>query len=279
MPAGRAEGVTKLTSRNGNDLTLSFPELYGAFADALGGMGVLDGEIVVLNEKGRPDFSLIQVRHQLRPRRELLKTHPAVFYAFDLLMLGRRMLLREPYERRRELLEGLTPSDSPNAVITPAYRDVDPEKLLTIARTQHLEGIVAKAVRSPYLPGQRSHSWIKRPLIDTLDVVICGWRSGRSTRTDSLGSLVLGTRDEHGRLRLVGDVGSGFSQQALKDLVKLLRVIPRSTSPFPDPIPPEYALGTHWVEPKLLGEVAFRAWTRDGRMRHVSWRGLRGVDR
>ncbi|MEV4604937.1 hypothetical protein AB0K15_47285 [Amycolatopsis sp. NPDC049253] len=92
-----------------------------------------------------------------------------------------------------------------------------------------------------------------------------------------MGSLVLGTRDEHGQLRLVGNVGSGFTQQAVTDLATLLSVIPRSTSSFADSVPPEYARRTHWMEPKILGEVTFRAWTREGRMRHVSWRGLRGL--
>ncbi|WIX76033.1 non-homologous end-joining DNA ligase [Amycolatopsis carbonis] len=271
-------GITKLTSRNGNDLTRSFPDLDGIFADTLGGrVGVLDGEIVVLNETGRPDFGLLQLRHQLRPRRELLQRHPAAFYAFDLLMLGREMLLHEPYERRRELLVGLGPFATARTVITPAYRDVDPQRLLEVAREHHLEGLVAKRVTSHYLPGRRSRDWIKRPLINTLDVVVCGWRPGRGSRAHMVGSLVLGAREKGGRLRLVGDVGSGFTRHTLDDLERLLSRIGRPDSPFTEHVPAEYARETRWVEPLIVGEVAFRSWTREGRMRHVSWRGFRGV--
>lgn len=193
-------------------------------------------------------------------------------------MLGRKMLIGEPYEKRRELLQALHPLEDAHAVITPAYRDVDPQQLLTIAREHQLEGLVAKKIGSHDLPGRRSHSWIKHPLIRTQDLLVCGWRPGHGSRADTVGSLVLGAHDQHGQLRLVGDVGSGFTRQALVELDRLLAQIPRETSPFAHPVPPEYAHGTQWVEPVLVGQVAYRSWTREGRLRRVAWRGFRPAD-
>jgi bifunctional non-homologous end joining protein LigD len=173
-----SSGVTKLTSRLGNEITAVYPDLHGVLTDALAGRaGVFDGELVVLGQDGRPDFHHMQFRHQRGPTPELLRTAPVTFIVFDLLRLGEEMLLTAPYTRRRELLAGLPVTSSRVAV--PRHftaEDIDPNELLAVVEEQGLEGLVAKRLESRYHPGQRSLEWRKHPLIQTQEVIICGWR-------------------------------------------------------------------------------------------------------
>lgn len=274
-----ATGTTRLTSRNGNDLTPTYPELAQAGPGPLAGRSaVLDGEIVALGPDGSPDFGRLQRRHQRRhPGRELLAEIPVVYFAFDLLALDGERLLSQPYRRRRAALEAL-PDDATGRIAVPPVHlgaDADPGQLLAVAERHGLEGLVAKRLDSPYLPGRRSPRWVKTPLVRTVEVVVGGWQAGAGRRTGTVGSLLVGARDEDGRLRYVGHVGSGFSEAVLADLDTRLAGLSRTRSPFAEPVPRERARLAHWVEPRLVGEVAFRAWTREGRLRQPSWRGLR----
>lgn len=270
------DGTTMLTSRNGNDFTAAYPELRGVFGDGLGGRAaVLDGEIVALDEYGRPDFTLLQNR-RAHPQ-------PVSYFAFDLLRFGDAHLVQEPYRYRRELLTQLTPADPHRLAIPPSYghaelseRGLTPRGLLDIAATSQLEGLMAKLSVSKYYPGRRSPIWLKYPLIQTHEVVIGGWRSGRGRRTGVPGALLLGAHDPvTGDLLYIGDVGTGFTERALEDLGELLTPLDRPSSPFADEVPRDRARGAHWVEPRLTGEVVYRRFTRDRRLRHTAWRGLR----
>ncbi|MGK5532964.1 non-homologous end-joining DNA ligase [Streptomyces sp. URMC 129] len=277
-PGGRA----RLTSRNGIDVTASYPELGDAARAALGGRAaVLDGEIVALDERGRPDFGLLQRRHQRRrPGAALLAAAPAVFFAFDLLLLDGEWLIAEPYERRRAALTALAGSrDAAAGLAVPRHytgaEGLGPRDLLGVAERNGLEGLIAKRLDSPYQPGRRSRMWIKKPLVRTQEAVVGGWQPGDGRRSGTVGSLLLGAHDEAGRLRFIGHVGSGFTEAALTDLLGRLTPLARRASPFDEPVPREHARTARWVEPRLVGEIAFRAWTRDGRLRQPSWRGLR----
>ncbi|MDT0266469.1 non-homologous end-joining DNA ligase [Streptomyces sp. DSM 44915] len=274
-----ADGGTRLTSRNGNDLTPSYPELARLAPGPLAGRSaVLDGEIVALGPGGGPDFGRLQRRHQRRrPDAGLLAEVPVVFFAFDLLVLGGQRLLAEPYRRRRAALTGLPADPTGRLVVPPAYRgpEADPAELLRVARQHGLEGLVAKRLDSPYQPGRRSPLWVKTPLVSTVEVVVGGWQAGGGRRTGTVGSLLVGAYDAAGRLAYVGHVGSGFSEAVLTDLTTRLTGLARAGSPFDGPVPGPRARLAHWVEPRLVGEVAFRAWTREGRLRQPSWRGLR----
>lgn len=270
------DGTMLLTSRNGNDLTLDYPELAGMLTDTLDGRAaVIDGEVVALDEQGHPDFALLQNRRA--------RARGVSYFAFDLLLLGDTPLLREPYSRRRELLERLTPANPNVVAIPPSYRHADlvaagqtPRGLLDVAVQAHLEGIVAKIVTSQYYPGRRSSVWTKYPLIRTQEVVIGGWRQGQGRRAGTLGALLLGAHEEAtGRLVYIGDVGTGFTDQMLDDLRRRFAPLARSTSPFATEVPRDHARGAHWVEPKLVGEVTYRRFTTEGRLRHTAWRGLR----
>jgi bifunctional non-homologous end joining protein LigD len=270
-------GTTKLTSRLGNEITNVYPDLHGVLADALAGRSaVLDGELVVLGQEGRPDFHLMQFRHQRGPTADLLRTAPVTYIVFDLLELGDEVLLTAPYTERRALLADL-PVANPRVAVPRHFTadDIDPNELLAVVAEQRLEGLVAKRLESRYHPGQRSRDWIKRPLIKTQEVLVGGWRPGKGNRSGRIGGLLLGAHDEEGRLRYVGDVGTGFSERALDDLLDLLTALATSKSPFQDEVPADRRRDVHWVEPRLVGQVVYRQFTSDHRLRHTAWRGLR----
>ena len=264
----------QLTSRLGNDVTAGYPELAGIAAVAGGRPVLLDGEIVVLDAAGRPNFGLLQDRMHVRhPTPELRQRIPVSFYAFDLLHLDGASLLASPYDERRALLAQL--DSVPRVLVPPSYSDVDGGQLLEIARGHGLEGVVAKRRAGRYEAGRRSPAWVKTALSHTQEVLVGGWTAGEGRRTGTFGSLLLGAHDADRRLRYLGHVGTGFRDAVLDDLMARLRPLARRTSPFDEPVPREHARHARWVEPVLVGEVEYRLITRDGRLRHASWRGLR----
>ena len=151
----------------------------------------------------------------------------------------------------------------------------DPAALHAFTAGLGLEGIVCKRVDSPYRPGIRSPEWRKVKHQRTQEVVLGGWLPGQGARTGELGALLLGIRDPQAALlRFVGRVGTGFDTATRRDLLARLRPLTTARSPFTD-IPAAEARAATWVEPTLVGEVAFGEWTLHGRLRHPSWRGLR----
>ncbi|GIM93645.1 non-homologous end-joining DNA ligase [Paractinoplanes toevensis] len=268
-------GRVRVLSRNSNDVTATYPEL-GVLGDLLGDRAaILDGEIVALDPGDRPSFAKLAARmHVARPTSALLHTVPVVYYVFDLLWLDGTALLDEPYDRRRHLLAGLG-LDAPTVRTPPYFTGVDGAAILRAAELGGLEGVVAKRRNGPYRPGRRSaDSWTKVPLIRTQEVLVLGWKAGEGRRAGTIGSLLLGVLDEAGTPRFAGHVGTGFTDVMLHQLTDQLAAIARGTPPVSG-VPREFARHAHWVEPVLVGEVAFRNWTPDGRMRHPSWRGLR----
>ncbi|RSD25043.1 DNA ligase D [Amycolatopsis eburnea] len=284
------DGTTVLTSRNNIDFTAEFAELDGVLAPALDGRAAyLDGEIVVYGEDGRIDFELMQerrgrwVRHQSGPKGREFADVPVRFLAFDLLRLGDRDLLATPYDERRALLASLPMPDPYRVSVVRAVTFAElaadrrtPADFLSHAASAGYEGVVAKLRSSAYVPGQRPDSWLKHPLIRTQEVIVCGWRPGQRSFTGTLGGLLLGAHDpETGALVYIGDVGTGFSQAARADLKARLEDMERRTHPFVTAPPREDTVRARWVEPRLVGEVVYRQFTRAGRVRHTAWRGLR----
>jgi bifunctional non-homologous end joining protein LigD len=145
-----------------------------------------------------------------------------------------------------------------------------------VSRERGLEGVLAKRHDSPYLPGRRSPTWTKVKHLRMQEVVVGGWSPGQGRREGGIGSLLLGVPDGDGRLIYAGHVGTGFSDRALADLGAQLRADEVDESPFAEPVPRVHARHAHWVRPRLVGEVVFSEWTREGAMRHPVWRGLRG---
>jgi bifunctional non-homologous end joining protein LigD len=288
-----ADGTTVLTSRNDIDFTAEFAELTGVLAEALDGRpAVLDGEIVVYDERGRPDFGLLQERrgrytrhHNSRLREEPFTDVPVRFLAFDLLLLGDRELRSQPYEQRRRLLTELPMPDPYRVAVVQAVSFDElaadrrtPQDLLDQVAAAGHEGLIAKTRTGLYLPGKRSEARLKHPLIHTTEVVVAGWRPGQRGFAGTLGGLLLGAHDpDTGRLVYLGDVGTGFSQAERAQLLARLAEIERRTHPFAQAPPREDMLRARWVDPALVGEVVFRQFTRapQRRLRHTAWRGLR----
>jgi bifunctional non-homologous end joining protein LigD len=211
--------------------------------------------------------------HVVDPPAGLLSAVPVRYYVFDVLHLDGESLLHLPYERRRELLADLDPAG--DVVRTPEHVvGADPADMLATAARRGLEGVVAKRLGSPYRPGRRSPDWIKTPLSRTQEVIVIGWKAGEGRRAGTVGSLVLALTEPDGSLSFAGGVGTGFTAEMLRDLQRRLAPWVRATPPVPG-IPREHARGVRWVEPVLVGEVAYRNVTPDGRLRHPSWRGLR----
>jgi bifunctional non-homologous end joining protein LigD len=209
--------------------------------------------------------------HVRRPFGQLLRDVPVYLYLFDVLHADGEMLLAMPYTARRERLEGIGLDADP--VRTPPWYRGEAAAVLAASLANGLEGVVGKPLASGYHPGQRGE-WTKVKNIRHAEVVIVGWKPGQGRRAGTIGSLLLGVPDG-GQLRYAGHVGTGFTQAMLADLARRLRPLRRATNPFTTPVPAEHARGAQWVQPRLVGEVAFTEWTADLVLRHPSWRGLR----
>jgi len=270
------DGRLRLTTRNGNDVTVTYPDLAG-LVDLAGDHDlVLDGEIVTLNAQGRPDFGLLQTRMGLtRPAdvQSALKRAPAHYMVFDVLEVDGTKHTRDPYDERRALLsEVLRPGRGDVVQVPPAF-DGDLAHAVASSKELGLEGVMAKRRDSTYATGRRSRSWIKIKHHLTQEVVIAGWTPGNGRRANTIGALLLGIPDGDG-LQYVGKVGTGFSDRALDDLSAKLGKLERKTRTM-EGVPSADARGAHWVRPDLVGEVEFAEWTGPGRLRQPSWRGLR----
>ena len=263
----------RLISRNGIDMSVSYPELTDRSRWPEQDF-VADGEIIAVGRSGRPDFGLLQGRMKLSKAADVRKAQastPVRLMLFDLLSEAGKDLRRLPLgERRRRLELFFRPSSGP--VELSGVIDGDAAHILESVGELGLEGVMAKRSDGRYV-GQRSRSWLKLKIERTQEVVVGGWRPGRGERGDSVGSLLLGIPDGS-KLRYVGRVGSGFSDRELKELRQQLDALPRKTSPFRD-VPHADAADANWVSAKLVGEVTFGEWTGAGKLRHPVWRGWR----
>jgi bifunctional non-homologous end joining protein LigD len=255
-------GRARLRSRSGRDVTREYPQLGAVAAGLADHHVVLDGEVVALDKSGVPRFTEIQNR---------LRSTRIEFWAFDLLYLDGRSLLRAKYSDRRQLLETLAAGSS---LIVPDLLPGDGADALEYSRKHGWEGVIAKKRDSTYQPGRRSASWVKHKDWNTQEIVIGGWRAGEGGRTGGIGSLLMGIPGPSG-LHFAGRVGTGFTERALANLKKRLEPLQTDESPFDAPLPARDAKGVTFVQPALVGEVRYSEWTSDGRLRQPSWRGLR----
>jgi bifunctional non-homologous end joining protein LigD len=253
-------GKVALHSRNLLALDGKFPAIATALR-RLEVEAVLDGEIVAVDERGRPDFQALQ--HGGAGARRL------VYYVFDLLHLDGHDLSGLALLDRKALLAKILPR-SPRIRLSDHVRG-EGRLFFDAAKKQGLEGIMAKHAGSRYEPGARSRRWLKVKVRLTQDAVIAGFTAPRGTR-QHFGALVLGAF-ERGRLTYIGNVGGGFDAEALRDLRGKLDPLVRATSPLrPAPAASEPVT---WVEPRLVCEVAFAEWTREGLMRQPVFLRLR----
>lgn len=267
------DGQLHLTSRNGIDLTRTYPEL-ASLVDLVPESTVLDGEIVAMNKAGRPDFGLLQKRMNLTKKAEVdaaTASTPVQLLLFDLLEEGGDPLTDRPYSERRERLEALLKSEGPIQV-PPAFEG-RVGAAMTTSRTLGLEGIIAKRRSSTYAIGKRSRAWIKLKHHLAQEVVIGAWRPGSGARSHRIGSLLMGIPTEEG-LRYVGRVSSGLTDKQFDSLAAKFRRMERVTSPF-ESLPAADAADAHFITPNMVGEVEFSEWTPTGKLRHPVWRGWR----
>ncbi len=304
-------GRVHIESRNRNAIDSRYPELR-ALGRQLGMReALLDGEIVAFDEHGAPSFERLARRmHQTSEHtiRRLAEQLPVTYVIFDLLHLDGRSTMDLPYAQRRALLEELQLSGP--AWQTPANHTAGHARaLLRATATRGLEGLVAKALDSPYRPGERSREWLKIKNTARQELVIGGWLPGKGNREGSIGALLMGyyervgapdtsakperqrspsdsrragdERENIGRigrgrrvLRYAGRVGTGFDDAELRRLQRELNTRARRTSPFAGigVQPPREA---RYIKPNLVAEIEFSHWTRDTILRHSVYRGLR----
>lgn len=268
-------GVVTLWSRNGVDVTARYPELH-RLPELVDGDALLDGEIVALDEAGRPSFGVLQQRMGLTKPREIAAAAasvPARLLLFDVLEVDGVSVVDEPYRARRARLESLVRPQRGVPVEVPAPAGGTPEEALEESRLLGLEGLVAKRAGSPYRPGARSDDWLKLKLTRTQEVVIGGYRRGAGTREGRIRSLLVGIPGEPG-LEYAGRVGSGFRERELDRLLERLDALAVADPPFVE-VPEADAVDAAWVRPELVGEIEYVEWTGTGVARHPRWRGLR----
>src|SRR5881409_1857307 len=261
--AAHEGGEARLVTRNGHDIVPAFPEIARALA-ALPYEGfILDGELVVRDEAGRPSFQRLQnrakVSRALEVRRAAVET-PAVLYVFDLLAFDGYDVRPLPLERRKALLEQIVPRVGPIKYLS--HFEKDGEALYEQVVKMGLEGIVAKKAGSPYRAG-RSPNWLKIRADRADDFVVVGFTRPKGSRS-GFGALDLGAYDD-GKLVYAGRVGSGFTAAQLEDVSAALERSVRPTPAFSGPVPQDS--GHTWVEPTLIAEVRYKEWTDEGLLR------------
>jgi bifunctional non-homologous end joining protein LigD len=259
---------------SGTDITGRYPELEELAAAApREGTIVVDGEVVMFDESGRPSFEALQSRmHIADPAvsRRLAAERSVVYVVFDVLWTPAGDCLKRTYDERRELLMGLDLQTE--RVLVPLARTGDPGPFIEMCRERELEGIVSKRRDSIYRPGQRTTAWVKTKFTRSQEMVVVGWTEGTGARSSHLGALLLGYHDETG-FRYGGKVGTGFRDREMRELLAELGAR-ASDTPAVEGVPRQKT-AVHWVEPTLVVEIAFAEWSSAGHLRHPSYKGRR----
>jgi bifunctional non-homologous end joining protein LigD len=254
----KAEQRVRLLSRNDLSLNARFGEVVEGLEKDAATDVVLDGEVVAF-KGAQTSFERLQ---------QLGEHHVHVFYyVFDILYLDGHDVTALPLRARKSLLRHALAFHGP--VRFTQHRNRDGAELYRQACRKGWEGVIAKRADSPYTHG-RTRDWLKFKCSAEQELVIGGFTAPKGSRTD-LGALLVGYYDGD-KLRYAGKVGTGFTQATLRDLARRLAPLERETSPFADAIRERYVT---WVRPELVGQVGFSEWTRDGRLRHPRFLGLR----
>ena len=259
----------RIQSRNGNDITKLYPEIVNTVKTSLrrSKSTVLDGEIVVLNEKGIPDFHTHQHRMHIQNSHEIMSLsvkNPATYYVFDILYDDGKNLENLGYLERRQILDSTLKTN--DTIRISEYIEEKGTQILASSKELKLEGIVAKHKRSVYREGIRSRDWLKIKNTKTQDCVIIGYSRGLGSRVSHFGSLVLAVYSaKEKKLKFAGHAGTGFNDQTLGEIYEKLKPLETNSRPV-DRIP-YLNRETKWLKPLLIAEVKFDDWTPDGILR------------
>jgi bifunctional non-homologous end joining protein LigD len=257
--------TVRLYSRRFNDWTAEFPTVAAAVAKLPCTRALIDGEVAAVLPDGRTSFQALQNAFSGTGAN-------LAYFVFDLLSIDGDDLRADPLIERKERLRTLV-GKKPGLIRYSDHVEGSGRKFFELACKQGLEGIVSKRRDSPYTGG-RGGAWLKTKCILRQELVIGGYTDPEGARTH-IGALLVGYHDK-GKLVYAGKVGTGFTRKLLVELKALLAPLETKASPFsPEPPRAWTGPGRHWVEPRLVGEVAFSEWTADGRLRHPSFQGLR----
>lgn len=251
-------GKVRLVSRNQNELTQRFSELKDMAKFLKAKTAILDGEVVALDDQGRPSFSLMQQRTGFRPGGKHAATNadvPVLYYAFDLIYLNGYDWRKMPLEERKKKLGSII--ETGDSLRYSDHYAGQGKALFEMARKAGLEGIMAKRCNSCY-EERRSSEWLKIKIRHTIECVIGGYTEPEGSRA-YFGSIVLGLYDKQGRLIHVGQAGSGFNQRSLAEIWELLKKRETNKNPFYGEV--EALRQVHWVKPELVGEIEYAEWT------------------
>ncbi|MBP7566170.1 MAG: DNA ligase D [Burkholderiaceae bacterium] len=266
-------GRARLFTRNGHDWTDKLPGVARAVARLPLKSGWIDGEIIAPGADGAPDFQALQNAF------DLARTADLVYYVFDLPFAdGEDLRPLAVVERRERLRSVVANAPAQAAVRFSEDFEAPPRELVTSACGIGFEGVIGKRRDAPYA-SRRNGDWIKLKCSHRQEFVIGGYTDPQGSR-EGLGSLLLGVHDDKGRLRYAGNVGTGFSVETLAQITRALQALRTDTSPFHGQVTAargrmRSSKGVHWVKPRLLAEVSFAEWTREGRIRHSVFHGLR----
>ena len=262
----KTKDILKLQSRNGIDITHRYPEIIESLKQVIkcSESVIVDGEIVVLNKEGYPEFGSHKERMSVNSDREisrLSKTIPATYYLFDILYYDGQDLRNKNYIDRREILnEVISQSNNKKRVRISDYIEQQGVTVFENIKKMNLEGIIAKQKNSKYNQGTRSKDWLKIKNTKTQDCIVIGYTSGEGSREKYFGSLILAVY-EQGRLRFVGHTGSGFNTNQLVRVYTTIKDMQIGKPPI-DHIP--YLNGKPtWIKPQLVAEIKFDNWTNE----------------
>jgi bifunctional non-homologous end joining protein LigD len=262
-----------LLSRNGRPQNFQFPEIAEALRRALRQPAVVDGEVVSFDAKGRTSFRELQQRFHLQDAGEVearRREHPASVYLFDVLYAGRFDVTHLPLEERKRILKQIVKWSQ--TVRWTDFTSAKGKLLLHRACRDGEEGIIGKHRQSRYVAG-RSDRWVKFKCVGRQEFVIGGFTDPQRSRI-GLGALLVGYYDDGNRLLYAGKVGTGYSDNMLRNLRAQLDRLEQDGPPF-DPAGPEPWRPAHWVKPKLVAEVAFGEWTQNHLLSQPRFEGLR----
>jgi bifunctional non-homologous end joining protein LigD len=261
------DGSVTLFTRTGKDWTALMPTLARALRRVHARSALLDGEVVVLDASGRSDFQLLQNSlHDAKHER-------CVYFAFDLLHLDGEDLRHLPLRERKQRLRAVLPGGARGQLRFSEHVVGHGPAFFAQACALHAEGIVSKRAAAPY-GSRRDRSWLKIKCVERQEFVIGGFTLPAGARS-SLGALLLGTHGPHGELLYAGRVGTGFTQASLTELHEKLQGLLQAQPAFADPPRGAQTIGVRWVRPELVAEIEFAEQTREGLVRHASFRGLR----